>query len=84
MNDDTEDTNMSNVTISPLTMQTDGRLRRLFALVGSALYENDIDPHSRELESLLLDIAPEFLAPEGVDDPELWDEWREMVNESTT
>lgn len=74
---------MSEATIPTMQMTSDYRLRRLFALVGSALHEDDISPHADALESLLLDIAPEFLPPDGTDDPALWGGWRDLVNEHT-
>lgn len=73
---------METQTLPTAAIAAEPRLRRLFALVGSAIYENDIDPHAQELQDLLLDIAPEFLAPDDTDDPALWDEWRDMVNEA--
>ena len=63
-------------------MAKDRRLRRLFALVGSAIYENDLDPYSDEMWHVLLDVAPEFVAPDSTDEPHLMDEWRDMVNEA--
>lgn len=74
---------MTETTIPTLQMATDSRLRRLFALVGSALHEGDIDPHRDALEALLLDIAPEFLPPDGIDDPSVWEGWRDLVNEAS-
>ena len=63
-------------------MAKDRRLRRLFALVGAALHEDDLALYGDDLWQALLDVAPEFVAPDSTDEPELMDGWRDMVNEA--
>lgn len=75
---------MTDRTTSVFAMVRDPRLRRLFALVGRALADQDLNPDVEDaFYAAMLDLAPEYLPPDELgspdDDTPLVDDWQRMI-----
>lgn len=76
---------MSDKAISVFEMTRDPRLRRLFALVGRTIADNELyEDAEDDFYGALLDLAPEYLPPDELggpdDDSEVVDEWNRMID----
>lgn len=72
--------------IPTLAMARDPRLRRLFALVGRALADDELFAHEDDIRDVMLTVAPEYLPPDNTDvdfsDDEIAEDWRALVGEA--